>query len=156
MRWIITIVTRRSLGFSGCPTGRPGKTKLRSTNQHKCPPSSPYSVAGLYCKRPIQCLTSSEILTPHPLTAWRVCTPHAFGAGGEHTRWVESGWGGGGSITRKTPGTALYSIYVCKYFYALQSTIKKAQNFFYCDIIKDISWQDLNLFCMWKIRKSNN
>jgi hypothetical protein len=27
------------------------------------------SVQGLYCKRPIQCLASSEILTPHPLTA---------------------------------------------------------------------------------------
>ncbi len=50
-------------------------------------------VEGLYCKRPIQCLASSEILTPHPLTARRVCTPPAFGAGGGHTRWVERGWG---------------------------------------------------------------
>jgi hypothetical protein len=29
----------------------------------------------VYCKRPIQCLASSKILTPHPLTARRVCTP---------------------------------------------------------------------------------
>ncbi len=37
-------------------------------------------VEGLYCKRSIQCLASSEILTPHPLTARRVCTvyPPAF------------------------------------------------------------------------------
>jgi hypothetical protein len=32
------------------------------------------SVEGLYCKSPIQCLASSEILTPQPLTALRVCT----------------------------------------------------------------------------------
>jgi hypothetical protein len=37
------------------------------------------TVEGLYCKRPIQCLASSEILTPHPLTPWRV--------------WAERGWG---------------------------------------------------------------
>jgi hypothetical protein len=39
--------------------------------------------------------------------------PPAFGAGGGHTRWVERGWG---SIVRKTPDTALYSTYICKYF----------------------------------------
>ncbi len=61
------------------------------------------SVEGLYCKRPIQRLSSSEILTPHPLTVRRVC------AGGGHTRWVERGLG---SIDRKMPDTALYSIYV--------------------------------------------
>jgi hypothetical protein len=33
-----------------------------------------YTVEGLYCKRPIQCLASFEILTPHPLTARRFCT----------------------------------------------------------------------------------
>jgi hypothetical protein len=32
-------------------------------------------VEGLYFKRPIQCLASSKTLTPHPLTALRVCTP---------------------------------------------------------------------------------
>ncbi len=35
-------------------------------------------VEGLHCKRPIQCLASSEILTPHPLTAQRVCTPRLW------------------------------------------------------------------------------
>ncbi len=35
--------------------------------------------------------------------------PPVFGAGGGHTRWVEREWG---SIVRKTPDTALYTIYV--------------------------------------------
>jgi hypothetical protein len=74
-------------------------------------------VEGLYCKRPIQCLASSEILTPpHPLTPHRpasVCTvPPRLLVRGEDTL---AGWRGvGGSIVRKTPDTALYSIY--KYF----------------------------------------
>ncbi len=68
------------------------------------------SVEGLYCKRPIQCLTSSKILTPHPLSVRRVCPPPSFGAGGGHTR--RAGKGGGGSLVRKTPDTALYSTYV--------------------------------------------
>jgi hypothetical protein len=69
------------------------------------------AIEGLYCKRPFQCLASSEILTPQPLTARRVCIP-AFGAG------VERGWG---SIVRKTPDTAMYSIYlyIFKYFVVL-------------------------------------
>jgi hypothetical protein len=54
-----------------------------------------YSVEGLYCKRPIQCLASSEILTPPPHRPASVYLP-AFGAGGGHTRWVEMGWGTGG------------------------------------------------------------
>jgi len=66
-------------------------------------------VEGLYCKRPIQCLASSEILTPHRPAS---VDPLAFGAGGGHTRWVERGWGVNSSIVRKTPDTALYSIYV--------------------------------------------
>jgi hypothetical protein len=46
------------------------------------------TVERLYCKRPILCLASSKILTPHPLTARRVCIPPtpAFGAGGGYTR----------------------------------------------------------------------
>jgi hypothetical protein len=55
------------------------------------------TVEGLYCKRPIQCLASSEILTspPHPLTARRVCNPPPL-VRGEDTL---AGWRrGGGSI----------------------------------------------------------
>jgi hypothetical protein len=49
-------------------------------------------VEGLYCKRPIQCLASSKILTPTPLPPGE-CLPPAFGVGVGHTRWVESWWG---------------------------------------------------------------
>ncbi len=66
-------------------------------------------VEGLYCKRPIQCLASSEILTPHPLTARQVCIPSPLVLG-EDT--LARGTGGGGSIVRKTPDSALYSIQV--------------------------------------------
>jgi hypothetical protein len=49
-------------------------------------------------------------IDPHPLTAWGVCTPPPPLVRGEDTlagwRWV------GGLIVRKTPDTALYSIYV--------------------------------------------
>jgi hypothetical protein len=43
-----------------------------------------WPVERLFCKRPIQFLASSKILTPHPLTARRVCIPPppAFGCGG--------------------------------------------------------------------------
>ncbi len=41
-------------------------------------------VEGLYCKRPIQCLTSSKILTPHPphCPASVYPPPPTIGAGG--------------------------------------------------------------------------
>jgi hypothetical protein len=48
-------------------------------------------------------------IIPPPLTARRLCTPSPL-VRGEDTL---GGWrGGGGSIFRKTPDTALYSIYV--------------------------------------------
>jgi hypothetical protein len=51
---------------------------------------------------------SSEILIPHPLTAGRVCTPPPL----VREEDTLAGWrGGGGSIVRKTPDTALY-IYI--------------------------------------------
>ncbi len=75
-------------------------------------------VEGLYCKRLIQCLASSKILTPpHPLSARRVCNTYPPPlVRGEDTL---AGWReGGGSIVWKTPDTALYSI-ICKYFVLL-------------------------------------
>jgi hypothetical protein len=39
------------------------------------PGSIDFIAERLYCKRPVQCLASSKILTPHSLTARRVCTP---------------------------------------------------------------------------------
>ncbi len=51
-----------------------------------------------------------RIIDPPPLTARRVCTPPPL-VRGEDTL---AGWrGGGGSIVRKTPDTALYSLGIC-------------------------------------------
>ncbi len=62
-------------------------------------------VEGLYCKRPIQCLASCKILTPHPSHR----PPLVQGA--------DTLAKGRGSlvIVWKTPDTALYSI-ICQYF----------------------------------------
>ncbi len=68
-------------------------------------------VEKLYCKRPILCLASSKILTPHLLTARRVFTP-AFGAGGGHTRWVEKGVGGQHFGRRETCDTQLCNLHM--------------------------------------------
>ncbi len=48
-----------------------------------------YIVEGLNCKRPIRCLASSKILTPHPLTAWRVCIPRLWCGGRTHSHGRE-------------------------------------------------------------------
>jgi hypothetical protein len=41
------------------------------------------AVEGLYCKRPIQCLTSSEILTPHLWGGGRTHSLVGEGVGGQ-------------------------------------------------------------------------
>jgi hypothetical protein len=81
-------------------------------------------VERLYCKRPIQCLASSKILTsgPHPLTARRVCAP-AFGAGGGHTRWMEKG-GGGKYFGRRHGHSSV--LYICKYFVVIPYKCKRS------------------------------
>ncbi len=67
----------------------------------KFPPyPSAHTVERLYCKRPIQCLASTKILTPHRPPPGE-CVPPAFGAGGGHTRWVERGVGGGQYFGRR-------------------------------------------------------
>jgi hypothetical protein len=53
----------------------------------------------IYCKRAILSLSSSKILTPIPLSAWRVCPPPATKAGGTHSPGGEED---GGSIFWKT------------------------------------------------------
>jgi hypothetical protein len=72
-----------------------------------------YSVEGLYCKRPIQCLASSEILTPHPLTARRVCTPQPLVRGGGRTHSL-----GGKAVGVNSSVDARHCsvLYICKYF----------------------------------------
>ncbi len=64
-------------------------------------------------------LQNIDLPPPHRPASMYPPTP-AFGAGGGHTRWVERG--GGGVKSWKTPDTALYSIYVHKYFVAITIT----------------------------------
>jgi hypothetical protein len=68
------------------------------------------AVEGLYYNRPFQCLASSELLTPHPLTPWRVCTPPPL-VRGEDTLAEWRGGAGGGLIVRKTLQTLLCTLY---------------------------------------------
>jgi hypothetical protein len=70
------------------------------------------AVEGLYCKRPTQCLAPSKILTPHPLTAWRVCTPPPL-VQGEDTL---AGWRGGGGVNILEDARHCSVLYICKYF----------------------------------------
>jgi hypothetical protein len=51
-------------------------------------------VEGLFWKKPIQCQVSSEILTPHPLTARRVFIPHRLWCGGRTHSLAGEGVGG--------------------------------------------------------------
>ncbi len=77
-------------------------------------------VEGLYCKRPVQCLESYEMVAPHPLTARRVCTPRLWCGGRTRTCWVERGWGVNISEdARHWIGLLQYNpsvLYICKYF----------------------------------------
>jgi hypothetical protein len=64
-----------------------------------------------YCKRPILCLSSSKILTPHPPSPPGECVPghRLCCAGRTHS---PGGEGGGGSIFWKAQDTTLYSTYI--------------------------------------------
>ncbi len=73
-------------------------------------------VEGLYCKRPIQFLASSELLTPPSPHRPASVYPPAFGAGGGHTRWVERGWG----VNKSEDARHCSVFYICKYFVLLQ------------------------------------
>jgi hypothetical protein len=64
----------------------------------------------VYCKRPIQYLVSSEILTPHPPNRPASVYPSAFGAGG-HICWVERGWG----VNSSEDARHCSVLYMCKY-----------------------------------------
>ncbi len=71
-----------------------------------------YSVERLYCKRPIHCLASSKILTPHPLTARRVCTLTPLVREEDTLARGRRGWG-----VHNLEDTSHSSVlYVCKYF----------------------------------------
>ncbi len=76
-----------------------------------------WSVEGLYCKRPIQCLASSKIFfypppPPHLLTARRVCSPQPL-VRGEDTL---DGWRGGEGVNSSEDARHCSVLYICKYF----------------------------------------
>ncbi len=70
------------------------------------------NVEGLYCKRPIQCLASSELLTPHPLTR-RVCTPppRLWYGGRTHSLGGE-----GVGVNSLEDARHCSVLYICNYF----------------------------------------
>jgi hypothetical protein len=78
-----------------------------------------YTVERLYCKRPILCLASSKILTPHPPHRPASVHPRLWCGGRTHSL---DGEGGGGSIFWKTPDTTLYSTYVRTLWIILSDT----------------------------------
>jgi hypothetical protein len=69
------------------------------------------AVEGIYCKRPIQCLASSKILTPHPLTARRVKTPRLWCRGRTHSLG-----GGGWGVSSLEDARNCSVLNICKYF----------------------------------------
>jgi hypothetical protein len=72
-----------------------------------------FIVEGLYCKRPIQFLAFSKMLTTPPPSLPGECVyPPAFGAGGGHTRWAERGWG----VNSLEDARHCSVLYICKYF----------------------------------------
>jgi hypothetical protein len=75
-----------------------------------------------------------EILTPTPSPPGE-CVHPAFGAGGGGREDTLAGWkGGGGSIVRKTPDTALYSIYVSTlWINIIFQHIKRSKSYNHCD-----------------------
>jgi hypothetical protein len=78
------------------------------------------SVERLYCKRPIQCLASSKILTPIPSPPGECVPPPPprLWCEGGHTRWVETGWGV--NILEDARHSSV--LYICQYFVLVSET----------------------------------
>jgi hypothetical protein len=95
---------------------RRGQSQVQKINKKNI------SVEGLYCKKPIQCLASSEILTHRPPPPHRPASvyPAAIGGGG-HTRWVERGWG----VNSSEDARHCSVLYICKYFVNISFLIRK-------------------------------
>jgi hypothetical protein len=76
--------------------------------------------------------------------------PPAFGAGGGHTRWVERGWG---SIVRKTPDSALYSIYVSTLWAEEYKKLLTEQYVMVSSIICSYLLKTISSFCLRGLSK---
>jgi hypothetical protein len=116
---------------------------------------------GLYCKRPIKCLASFKILTPHLLTARRVCHPLPLVRGGGHIGWVERGWGVNINILEDARHCS--KLYICKYFVrisisngsgvAIFVTFKMAtKNYFFYQVFFVYFFLKLHLHHLLKIK----
>ncbi len=81
-----------SIRIKRCPQTRPPPPASQSTNLLRIPPT----VERLYCNRPILCLASSKILTPHPPPSPPGdCVYPPLWCGGR-THSLGGGWGVGG------------------------------------------------------------
>ncbi len=96
-------------------------------NQQECVRGNSQSLCGkilqdverLYCKRPIQCLASSKILTPHPPPPPPgECVPSRLWCGGRTHSLGGEGWG----FNISEDARHSYVLYICKYL-VLQSMI---------------------------------
>jgi hypothetical protein len=70
------------------------------------------SIEGLYCKRPIQCQASSEILPPTPSPPGE-CVPPPPLVRGEDTL---AGWRGGVGVNISEDARHCSVLYICKHF----------------------------------------
>ncbi len=68
-------------------------------------------VERLYCKRPIQCLASSKILTPTPHRPASMYPPPLV-----HGEDTLSGWSGGWGVNNLEDARHCSVLYICKYF----------------------------------------
>jgi hypothetical protein len=77
-------------------------------------------------------------MTPHPLTARRVCTP-AFGAGGGHSRWVERGWG----VNSSKDASTVCTVYACTLYSPTFMSLRRSAVLVYQLKSKDYAAVDL-------------
>ncbi len=73
-------------------------------------------VEGLYCKRPIKCLASSEILTPHPPSPPGECALCTLPPLVRREDTLARGRGGGGVNGGSEDARHCSVLYICKYF----------------------------------------
>ncbi len=106
-------------------------------------------VEGLYCKRPIQCLASSKILTPHPLTSWRVCTPppRLWCMGRTHS--LGAGWREGVRVNSSEDARHCSVFYICRYFVLQMLAVRQARARFSARHHREVFPTELTTYKRW-------